>query len=70
MSARDIALIVLAAVAVLTTGWLIHDGTNGEAIAPIIALAGMAVGRVSGANTPPAAAAPVDPDYDAFTGDH
>ncbi len=43
---RDRSLILLAAVCVVVAGWLIHAGQEAAAI---VGLAGVAVGRVSGA---------------------
>jgi hypothetical protein len=67
---RDALLTAVAIVAIAATAWLLNGGTGADAIAPIIALAGVALGRISGANTPTAPAAPETPDFDAFTGDH
>jgi hypothetical protein len=69
MSTRDIALSIVAIVAIVATAWLLHDGTGADAIAPIIALGGVAIGRISGANSPAAEAQGVAPDLDAY-GDH
>ena len=47
--------------------WLLHDGTGADAIAPIIALGGVAIGRISGANSPtPDPAVPAAIDVDAY----
>ena len=71
MSTRDIVLAIVAIVAIVATAWLLHDGTGSEAIAPIIAIAAMSIGRISGANSPAAEAQgiAVAPDLD-NDGDH
>lgn len=58
MITRDALLTAVAIVAIAATAWLLHGGTNAEAIAPIIALAGVALGRISGANSPAPTVAP------------
>ena len=65
MNTRDIVLSIVAVVAILATAWLLHDGTGPDAIAPIIALGGVALGRISGANAAPAAVGDVLPPLDA-----
>ncbi len=67
MNTRDIVLSIVAVVAILATAWLLHDGTGPDAIAPIIALGGVAIGRISGANSPtPDPAVPAAIDVDAY----
>ena len=67
MNTRDLALTAVAIVAIAATAWLLHGGTNAEAIAPIIALGGVAIGRISGANSPtPDPAVPAAIDVDAY----
>ena len=67
MITRDALLTAVAIVAIAATAWLLHGGTNAEAIAPIIALGGVAIGRISGANSPtPDPAVPAAIDVDAY----
>ena len=67
MSTRDLALAFVAVVSIIASWGLLHDGTGGDAIAPIIALGGVAIGRISGANSPTAVpAVPAAIDVDAY----
>lgn len=67
MITRDALLTAVAIVAIAATAWLLHDGTGADAIAPIIALGGVAIGRISGANSPtPDLAVPAAIDVDAY----
>ena len=67
MSTRDLALAFVAVVSIIASWGLLHDGTGADAIAPIIALGGVAIGRISGANSPtPDPAVPAAIDVDAY----
>ena len=64
---RDALLTAVAIVAIAATAWLLNGGTGADAIAPIIALGGVAIGRISGANSPtPDPAVPAAIDVDAY----
>jgi hypothetical protein len=51
MNTRDICLAVVTICAIAVGGWLIHDGSDPQAVTAIIALGGVALGRISGANS-------------------